>query len=83
MDNKLIISLAAFGNLYLDFHPIPELNIRSSIGGNVSNYYYVNYGYRYLGDSEPQNSDNFGEGSGKNLPFSSLSDDLKKKEEEK
>lgn len=62
-------SLTAFGNLYLDFHPIPELNIRSSIGGNVSNYYYVDYGYRYLGDSEPQNSDTFGEGSGKNLSW--------------
>ena len=60
-------SLYAFGNMYLDFHPIENLNIRTSIGGNVGNYYYVDYGYRYLGDSEPQNSDNFGEGSGKSI----------------
>jgi len=60
-------SLSAFGNMYLDFHPIENFNIRTSIGGSVSNYYYTDYGYRYLGDSEPQNSDNFGEGSGTNI----------------
>ena len=30
----------------------------------VGIHYFVNYGFRYLGDSEPQASNNFGEGSG-------------------
>ena len=57
-------SLFATGNVYLDFHPIEDLNVRSSIGGNIGTYNYIGYGYRYLGDSEPQNSNNFNEGSG-------------------
>ena len=62
-NNDYSWSLYATGNVYFDFHPIEDLNIRSSIGGNLGLSNYVNYGYRYLGDSEPQNSNNFGEGS--------------------
>jgi len=62
-NNDFSWSLYATGNVYFDFHPIEDLNIRTSIGGNVGLSNYVNYGYRYLGDSEPQNSNNFGEGS--------------------
>jgi TonB-linked SusC/RagA family outer membrane protein len=60
-------SLSAFGNIYLDIKPFEGLTLRSSLGGTVSNYYYVDYNYRYLGDSEPEASNTFYEGSGKNL----------------
>ncbi len=62
-------SVNGFGNVYLEIQPIPELTFRSSLGGGISNYYYVNYDYRYFGDSEPQASDNFSEGAGKNLQW--------------
>ncbi len=53
----------AFGNLYVEIDPIKNLTIRSSIGGQYNNFYGTFYGYRYLGDSEPQASDNFSESS--------------------
>jgi len=53
-----------FGNLYLEIEPIEKLVLRSSIGGQYSNYFFQNYGYRYLGDSEPEANDSFSEGSG-------------------
>ena len=53
-----------FGNLYVEFDPIANLTLRSSIGGQFSSYYYTDYNYRYLGDSEPEASNSFGEGSG-------------------
>ncbi|WP_400073624.1 SusC/RagA family TonB-linked outer membrane protein [Zobellia russellii] len=57
-------SLAAFGNLYALLKPFEGLTIRSSIGGQYLNYYNVNYGFKYLGDSEPEASNSFSEGSG-------------------
>lgn len=53
-----------FGNLYLEIQPIKDLVFRSSIGGSYNNYHFVNYNYRYLGDSEPAASNSFSEGSG-------------------
>lgn len=55
---------SGFGNLFLEIQPIQDLVFRSSIGGGFNNFHYVNYGYRYLGDSEPQASNSFSEGSG-------------------
>ncbi|MBX2816589.1 MAG: TonB-dependent receptor [Saprospiraceae bacterium] len=52
----------AFGNLYLLFKPIDGLTIKSSIGGQYNNFAFVNYGFRYFGDSEPQASNTFSEG---------------------
>ena len=57
-------NIGGFGNFYLLLKPIDGLTLRSSIGGAYSNFHFVNYGYRYLGDSEPQASNSFGEGSG-------------------
>ncbi|MDA0200430.1 MAG: SusC/RagA family TonB-linked outer membrane protein [Bacteroidetes bacterium] len=62
-------SVNLFGNIFLEVNPIEGLTLRSSLGGSLWNYYYVNYDYRYLGDSEPQASDNFSEGSGKGLQW--------------
>jgi len=54
----------AFGNLYLLIKPFEGLTLRSSIGGRYNTYYFTNYGFRYLGDSEPEASNTFSEGSG-------------------
>ncbi|MEP3209466.1 MAG: TonB-dependent receptor [Maribacter sp.] len=56
-------AIQGFGNLYVLLKPIDGLTLRSSIGGGYSNSHFVNYGFRYLGDSEPQASDSFSEGS--------------------
>lgn len=62
--NDRNFSLALTGNVYMEVEPIKDLVFRSSIGGNIFNNTYRFYGYRYLGDSEPQASNSFGEGSG-------------------
>lgn len=58
-----------FGNIYLQIEPVKDLRIKTSIGGGLSNGYFVNYDYRYLGDSEPQASNGFGEGSNSSLQW--------------
>ena len=58
-----------FGNLYILLKPVEGLTIRSSIGGQYNNNYFVNYGFRYLGDSEPEASNTFSEGSGYNFSW--------------
>jgi len=60
-------SIQGNGNLYLLLKPIEGLTLKSSIGGGYSNGHFVNYGFRYLGDSEPQASNNFQEGSNYNF----------------
>ena len=54
----------AFGNLYLQAKVAPGLTLKSSIGGQYNNFNFVNYGFRYLGDSEPEASNTFSEGGG-------------------
>ena len=54
-------SVEAFGNIYAELKPADGLRIRSSIGGQYFNFTNQNYGFRYLGDSEPQASNNFNE----------------------
>ncbi len=56
-------SIGGFGNIYLLLKPFEGLTLKTSLGGGYSNGHFVNYGFKYLGDSEPQASDNFGEGS--------------------
>jgi TonB-linked SusC/RagA family outer membrane protein len=53
----------AVGNIYLDYEPIKDLTIRTSLGGQYNNSAFKNYNYRYLGDSEPEASNSFSEGS--------------------
>lgn len=55
------------GNIYLELEPVQSLVLRSSLGGGYSTFYNRNYGYRYLGDSEPEASNTFSEGGGYNL----------------
>ena len=57
-------SIGGFGNIYLLLKPLDGLTIRSSLGGNYGNFHFVNYNFRYLGDSEPEASNSFAEGSG-------------------
>ncbi len=54
----------AFGNIYLEVDPIKNLTLRSSLGGQYNNFNFVDYNYRYLGDSEPEASNAFSEGGG-------------------
>lgn len=53
----------AFGNIYLEVDPVKNLTLRSSIGGQYNTSNFVNYNYRYLGDSEPEASNSFSEGN--------------------
>ena len=53
----------AVGNFYAEYEPIKDLIIRSSLGGQFNSSAFKNYNYRYLGDSEPEASDSFSEGS--------------------
>ncbi|MDG1652117.1 MAG: TonB-dependent receptor [Flavobacteriaceae bacterium] len=62
-------SLSVFGNIYADLKIIDGLTVRSSLGGSVSNYYYQNYNYPYLGDSETEAAYTFAEGAGKNISW--------------
>ncbi|MBT8184586.1 MAG: SusC/RagA family TonB-linked outer membrane protein, partial [Eudoraea sp.] len=57
-------SIGGFGNIYLLLKPVDGLTIRSSLGGSYDNFHFVNYNFRYLGDSEPEASNSFSEGSG-------------------
>ncbi len=54
----------AFGNVYLAVTPVEGLTLKSSVGGQYDNFYFTNYGFRYFGDSEPEASNTFSEGSG-------------------
>lgn len=54
---------SGFGNIFLEIQPVEDLIFRTSLGGQYVNGYSVNYGYRYLGDSEPEASNTFSESS--------------------
>ncbi|MEN9702590.1 MAG: hypothetical protein RLZZ209_15 [Bacteroidota bacterium] len=60
---------SAFGNVYVEYEPIKDLIIKSSIGGQYAGYAYKDYNFKYLGDSEPEASDSFYEGSGYNFAY--------------
>jgi len=62
-------NISLFGNVYVDLKPIESLTLRSSLGGSLFNYYYTDYNYRYLGDSEPEASNTFSEGAGKGVQW--------------
>ncbi len=57
-------NIGGFGNIYAEIKPLDGLKIRSSLGGNYGNFHFVDYNFRYLGDSEPEASNSFAEGSG-------------------
>ena len=61
--NDQAFSVSIFGNIYAAVTPLEGLTLRTSIGGQYDNFTNVDYNYRYLGDSEPQASFSFNEGS--------------------
>jgi len=59
----------AVGNIYAEYEPIKDLIIKTSLGGQFNSSAYKDYNFKYLGDSEPEASDSFNEGSGYNLAW--------------
>ncbi|HEX7013931.1 MAG TPA: SusC/RagA family TonB-linked outer membrane protein, partial [Cyclobacteriaceae bacterium] len=55
---------SAFGNMYLEYEPIPDLVLRTSIGGRYAGYYYWNYFARQYENSENNSAVTYGEGAG-------------------
>lgn len=53
-----------FGNLYLEFDPIPSLTLRTSIGGSYNNYFYRGYSRWQYENSENNSAFGFNQGSG-------------------
>ncbi len=56
-------TIGGFGNLYALIKPFDGVTFRTSLGGGYNNGHFVNYGFRYLGDSEPEASNSFSESS--------------------
>lgn len=57
------------GNLYLEFEPISNLVLRTSLGGNYASSYYWNYGARSYENAENNSSVSYGEGAGTSLAW--------------
>ncbi len=53
-----------FGNVYIEYDPIPGLTLRSSIGGQYNNYYFYNYTRLQYENSENNSAFGYGEGGG-------------------
>lgn len=53
-----------FGNTYIEVDPIPHLTLRSSFGGQMNNYYYLNYSQRTYENAENSGSYQLNEGAG-------------------
>jgi TonB-linked SusC/RagA family outer membrane protein len=62
--DDVAFQIEAFGNVYAELKPVDGLTVRSSLGGQYFNFTQQSYGFRYLGDSEPQASDSFNENWG-------------------
>jgi TonB-linked SusC/RagA family outer membrane protein len=58
-----------FGNVYLEYDPIPGLTLRSSIGGRYTNYYYWGYSRLQYENSENNSAFGYNEGSGFNFQW--------------
>jgi TonB-linked SusC/RagA family outer membrane protein len=55
---------SAFGNVYLEYDPIPNLTLRTSIGGRYAATYFWNYFARQYENSENNSAVTYGEGAG-------------------
>ena len=55
---------SAFGDIYLEFEPIPDLVLRSSIGGNYNSFYTWSYFARTYENSENNSAVTYNEGAG-------------------
>lgn len=67
LQNNRGFNTSAFGNIYLEFDPIPGMTLRSSIGANFNNYYFNGYDRRQYENSENNASFGYNEGSGYGL----------------
>ena len=62
-DNRGFAS-SGFGNVYLEFEPVPDLVLRSSIGGNFNSFYTWSYFARTYENSENNSAVTYNEGAG-------------------
>ncbi|MBS1505476.1 MAG: TonB-dependent receptor [Bacteroidetes bacterium] len=53
-----------FGNTYMEVDPIPHVTLRTSFGGQMNNYYYLNYSQRTYENAENSGSYQLNEGAG-------------------
>ncbi len=67
--NNRAFNANGFGNVYLEFDPIPELTLRTSIGGQYNNYYSWGYSRRQYENSENNSAFGYNEGSGFNFQW--------------
>ena len=54
---------SGFGNIYLEYDPIKDLTIRTSLGGNYGGAYFWAYGRRQYENSENNSSVTYNEGA--------------------
>lgn len=64
MKNNNAFNANGAGNIYLEFDPIENLTLRSSLGAQYNNYTYWNYSRRQYENSENNSAVGYGEGSG-------------------
>jgi len=65
--NNRNYNASGFGNVYLEWDPIPGLTLRSSLGGQYNNGYSWNYGRLQYENSENNSAFSYNEGSGWSL----------------
>nr|WP_295933271.1 TonB-dependent receptor [uncultured Dyadobacter sp.] len=70
MKNNNAFNANGFGNFYLEYDPIENLTLRSSVGGQYNNYTYWNYSRRQYENSENNSAVGYGEGSGYRFAWS-------------
>lgn len=64
LKNNQDFNANGFGNIYLEYNPIDNLTLRSSLGGQYNNYYGVGYSRLQYENSENNSSYSFNEYSG-------------------
>jgi TonB-linked SusC/RagA family outer membrane protein len=67
-DNKSF-NANAFGNIYLEYDPIENLTLRTSLGGQYNNFYNYSYSRLQYENSENNASYGYGENSGYNYSY--------------
>jgi TonB-linked SusC/RagA family outer membrane protein len=63
-DNNGAFETGAFGNVYMEWDPIPGLTLRTSIGGSYGSYFQKNYTRWQYENSENNSAFGFGQASG-------------------
>ncbi|GAB3559052.1 SusC/RagA family TonB-linked outer membrane protein [Spirosoma fluminis] len=63
-ENNKAFNANGFGNLYVEYDPIDNLTLRSSIGGQFNSFYNVGYSRLQYENSENNSATGFNEGGG-------------------